>query len=104
MAKNREQNLDKFQLSLYLMPIFGPIWALINLKLFSYNLNSEQKKIGKISVNLGLAWLISYSSLWLSGSLTSDILSLRLLYLNGTITTTYFLICLVLITRLWSKK
>lgn len=104
MAKNREQNLDKFQLSLYLMPIFGPIWALINLKLFSYNLNSQQKKTGKISVNLGLAWLISYSTLWLGGSLTSDILSLRLLYFNGIITTTYFLICLILITRLWSKK
>jgi hypothetical protein len=104
MAKNREQNLDKFQLSLYLMPIFGPIWALINLKLFSYNLNSQQKKTGKISVNLGLAWLISYSTLWLGGSLTSDILSLRLLYFNGIITTTYFLVCLILITRLWSKK
>lgn len=104
MAHNREQNLDKFQLSLYLMPVFGPVWALVNLKLFSSHLNSTQKKTGKISLNLGLAWLISYSTLWFGGSFTSDILSVRLLYFNGIITTTYFLICLILITRLWSKK
>ncbi|BAQ63462.1 hypothetical protein [Geminocystis sp. NIES-3709] len=104
MSHHREQNLDKFQLSLYLMPLFGPIWALINLKFFPYNLNSEQKKTSRISLRLGLAWLITYSTLWAGGSLTSDLLSIRLLYFNGIITTTYFLICLILITRLWSKK
>jgi len=86
------------------MPIFGAIWALINLKLFSYNLNPEQKKSCKNSLNLGLAWLISYSTLWLGSNFTSDLFSLRLLYFNGIITTSYFLISLVLIIRLWSKR
>ena len=104
MTHNREKNLDKFQLSLYLMPLFGPIWALINLKLFSYNLNSEQKKTARLSLNLGFAWLITYSTLWMGENFTSDLLSLRLLYFNGIITTTYFLICLILIIKLWSKK
>lgn len=104
MRKNRDQSLDKFQQSLYLMPLFGPIWALINLNFFSDYLDSERKKVGILSLRLGIAWLIAYSSLWLGSSVTSDVLSLRLLYFNGIMTTTYFFICLILLIRLWTKK
>lgn len=104
MGENREQNLDKFQLSLYLMPIFGPVWALIHLKYFPHNLDQQQKKTSRLSLRLGMAWLITYSSLWVGGMMTSELLSIRLLYFNGIITTTYFFICLILISQLWSQN
>jgi len=104
MPQDRQQNLDKFQLSLYLMPLLGPIWSLINLRYFSQNLDQEQKKTSRVSLRLGMAWIIAYSTLSLGGNITSDFLSFRLLYFNGIITTTYFLICLILISRLWSKN
>jgi hypothetical protein len=104
MGENRQQNLDKFQLSLYLMPLFGPVWALIHLTYFPHNLDSQRKKTSRLSLKLGMAWLIAYSTLWVGGNITSDLLSIRLLYFNGIITTTYFLICLILISRLWSQN
>lgn len=104
MGENREQNLDKFRLSLYLMPLFGPVWALIHLKYFSHNLDLQQKKTSRLSLRLGLSWLIAYSTLWVGGNVTSDLLSIRLLYFNGIITTTYFLVCLILVSRLWSQN
>ncbi|MBL1209305.1 hypothetical protein [Geminocystis sp. GBBB08] len=104
MRENREQNLDKLQLSLYLMPLFGPIWALIRLKFFPHNLDSQQKKTSRLSLKLGMFWLITYSTLWVGGCVTSELLSIRLLYFNGIITTTYFLLCLILISRLWSQN
>lgn len=104
MGENREQNLDKFQLSLYLMPLFGPVWALIHLKYFPDNLDSQQKKTSRLSLRLGLSWLIAYSSLWIGGNVTPDILSFRLLYFNGIITTSYFLVCLILVSRVWSQN
>lgn len=104
MNENREQNLDKFQLSLYLMPLFGPIWALIHLKYFPHHLDSLQKKTSRLSLRLGMGWLIAYSSLWVGGNITSEILSVKLLYFNGIITTTYFFVCLILISQLWSQN
>ncbi len=100
MKKNREDNLDKLQLSLYLMPVFGPIYVLLSFG----NVDGSHTKTAMLSLRLGLAWVVAYSTLWLGSSLTSDVFALRLLYLNGLFTTGYFLVCLFFIIRTWNKR
>lgn len=100
MNNNREQNLDKLQLSLYLMPVFGPIYVLMSFG----NVDGSHVKTAMLSLRLGIAWIIAYSSLWLGSSVTPDIFSLRLLYLNGLLTTGYFLFSFFLIIRIWNQK
>lgn len=99
MKQNRTNNLDKLQLSLYLMPIFGPIYVLISFG----HLDSSQTKTAMLSLRLGIGWLITYSTLWLGSNLTTDLFSLRLLYLNGLLTTGYFLVCLFFILKVWNR-
>ena len=100
MKQNREQNLGKLQLSLYLMPVFGPIYVLLSFG----NVDGSHVKTAMLSLRLGIGWIIAYSTLWLGSNLTSDLFSLRLLYLNGLFTTGYFLVCLFFILRVWNRN
>ncbi len=100
MKQNREKNLDKLQLSLYLMPVFGPIYVLLSFG----NVDGSHVKTAMLSLRLGIGWIIAYSTLWLGSNLTSDLFSLRLLYLNGLLTTGYFLVCLFFILRVWNRN
>lgn len=99
---DREPNIDKFQLSLYLLPVIGIIPALWSLS--SHQSNTKQKKVSHVSVTLVFLWLSAYSLLWLGANTTSQLLSLRLLYLNGILTTGYFLTCTILMVRIWQGK
>ena len=103
MRDDRQQNLDKFQLSLYMMPFVGAIWAGIKLSSKS-TLDSEERKTGRLSLKMALAWLIAYSSLWLGSNMGSELWTLRLLYMNGILTTTYFIACFVFMLRIWGKN
>lgn len=61
--------------------------------------------MSRLAVTLALGWLLAYSFLWAGGvGATSQISTLRLLYLNGLLTTGYFFACFVLIARLWRGK
>jgi len=103
LINDRKNNWHKLQLSLYLMPVFGTVFALISL-VSSPEKDPQTRKVTRLSLQLGLGWLVLYSGLWLSSSFANDLFSLRLLYLNGMITTGYFLACLFFILRLWSSK
>ena len=103
MKENPQDKLDKFALSLYLMPLFGPIWALINL-IYKSNLEQKARKTARFSLRWGIIWLIVYLSLWVGGSITSDLWAVRLLYLNGVVTTSYFLFCFIFISLIWTKQ
>lgn len=103
MKEDPQDKLEKFRLSLYLMPLFGPIWALINLT-YKPSLAQGERKSARFSLGWGLIWLIVYGSLWVGGSIAPDLWAMRLLYLNGVVTTVYFLFCFVFISLIWSKK
>lgn len=100
--QNTEANLDKFQLSLYFLPVVGVIPALGNLS--NNQTNNKYKKISRLSVNLFCLWLLSYGILWLGSSTTPELISLRLMYLNALLTTGYFFTCLWLTLQIWIKK
>lgn len=91
------------RLSLYLIPIFGAFPAFWTL--YRQQGTREQRSVSRLSVILALSWLIAYSLLGVSGSLTaSSLWSVRLLYLDGLLTSGYFVTCLVLLIRLWRGK
>lgn len=98
---DRQDNWQKFRLSLYLMPIFGPVFSFLTLQ---SSPRGREKKIARLSILWGLLWLASYTLLSLGGATASDIWAFRLLYLNGVITTTYFLVSFLWIYLLWKRN
>lgn len=98
----KEQKLNKFQLTIYLLPIVGWVPALWSL--YIKQGNREEKAISRLSVSLTLIWLLAYSLLSVGSAQTSEFLALRLLYFNGLLTSGYLLTSLGLIIRLWQGK
>ncbi len=97
-----EQKINKIQLIMYLIPLVGCLPALWTL--YNNQGNSEQKSVSRLSIKVTLIWLLAYGALWLGSVYTPETLSLRLLYLNGLITTGYILTCLGVIISLWHNK
>jgi len=98
------------QLWIYLLPIVGVIpavWTLYRPQTNNQtNLvkNREQTKASRLSVNLALVWLVSYSLLSLGAAGATEVMSFRLLYANAILTSAYFVTCTILMSRLSSKK
>ncbi len=91
------------QLTIYLIPIVGLIPSLWTLS--GQNQSSDKRAVSRLSVTLTVSWLMAYSVLSLGETLMpSTLWSMRLLYLNGILTTGYFLIDLILVFRLWQGK
>ena len=106
-----------FQLWIYLLPVIGvvpAIWTLYRVEKqpktsFSEVSDSlirlkQQHKASRLSLNLALVWVSSYSLLSLGAANVSGIGSFRLLYVNAVITTGYFLACTILMFRLTKKS
>ncbi len=99
---SRYEPTEKFRLSLYLLPVFGifpAIWTLTR-----QDADSHTKQISRTSLNLALAWSIVYFSCWEGASWTGEIASLRLLYVNALVTTSYFGLCFWLTLRIWQGR
>lgn len=97
-----ETKLNKLQLMLYLIPVVG--WIPAMWTLYHRQGNSAQKSVSRISVTLTLSWAIAYILLWTSSGFTPETYTLRLLYLNGLLTSGYIIVSLSLILRLWKQK
>jgi hypothetical protein len=98
----QDDPIRKLQLSLYLLPIVGIIPALFTLN--SKYSCQKQKKVSTLSLKLFFFWLLSYICLWLGAIASSEVVFIRLLYLNGILTTGYFLTCLVFALLIWRGK
>ena len=104
--KNRdifaEKRLKRLELFIYLTPAIGLIPAL--WKLYRKEGDREERSVYRLSVNLGLTWLVTYSLLWLGATETSAVVTFRLLYLNGLLSSGYFLVCIILMVRILQGK
>lgn len=98
----KEEKLKRLQLSIYLLPMLGCVPALWTLYLCEGN--REQQAISRLSIILGLGWLLAFSLLGVGATQTADVLSFRLLYFDALLTSGYFLVCLGLFVRLWQDK
>ncbi|MCC0175942.1 hypothetical protein I4641_02970 [Waterburya agarophytonicola K14] len=111
---NRLLNSQKIErhlkLWIYLLPVVGVIPAVWTLYRPQPNNESNlaehrsEKKASRLSLNLVLIWLISYTSLSLGASNTTGIVAFRLLYANTILTTAYFVACIFLMSRLSHKS
>ncbi|MEH2179815.1 hypothetical protein [Nostoc sp.] len=93
--------IPKTQLLLHLVPIVGffpSLWTL-----YRGQGSREQLAISRLSITLGLTWLLSYLLL-ATGAATSDFFGLRLFILNSFLTSGYFLVSVWLILRLMQGK
>ncbi len=97
-----EEKLKRLELFIYLIPVIGLFPAL--WRLYRPSGDRQQQSVSRVSVTLALIWLIAYSLIWLGATQTSEILTFRLLYASGLLTSGYFLVCISLMVRLWQGK
>jgi hypothetical protein len=90
-----DNRLQRLRLCLYLIPVLGAIPSLWVVTQAGKD-SSQVRSIARRSILLTGSWLLIYGLLWWSGLQSSELISLRLLYLNSLLTSGYFIICLVL--------
>ena len=115
--KQTEQHL---QLWIYFLPVVGvipAIWtisqsqsqarAIANSQNNPLKDSSEllqQLKASRLSLNLTLIWLCSYILFSYGAADGTEIIAFRFLYANAIVTTSYFVACTFLMTRLGKKR
>jgi hypothetical protein len=94
-------DLKRLQLYVYLIPVLGFFPALWTL--YRRQGTREQQAASRLSVTLAFTWLLG--SIFLSaGGQVSEFWTLRLLLMNGLLTSGYFLVSIGLMVRLWRGK
>lgn len=97
------QDLQRLQLFIYLVPVFGFFPALWTL--YRRQGTREQQAVSRLSVTLAFAWLLSFVLLSAgAGAHPSEFWTLRLLFTNTLLTSGYFLVSLGLMARVWQRK
>ncbi len=97
--------LKRLQLFLYLVPVFGffpACWTLYRRKG-----NPQQRTVSRQVITLALAWGLGYVLLGTGSEamiVDAEPLGVYLLLLNGLLTSSYFLVNLWLMVRLWQHK
>ncbi|HEY9295715.1 MAG TPA: hypothetical protein VIQ31_04970 [Phormidium sp.] len=91
-----------YQLFIYLIPVVGFFPALWTL--YRRDSDRQQQTVSRLSVTLALGWLLAYGLLGAGVAQASETLTLRLLFINGLLTSGYFLVSLWLMVRLWQRK
>jgi hypothetical protein len=121
--KQTEQHL---QLWIYFLPVVGVIPAIWTISqsqdqaiakgrqsLIANSQNNplkdssellQQLKASRLSLNLTLIWLCSYILLSCAAADGTEIIAFRFLYANAIVTTSYFVACTFLMTRLGKKR
>lgn len=98
------QDINRLQMFFYLVPVVGVFPSLWTL--YRRQGSREQQSVSRLSVTLALAWLSAYVLLG-AGAQISEIsqeLTLRLLFMNSMLTSSYFLVCVWLMVRLSQRK
>ncbi|HEY9738628.1 MAG TPA: hypothetical protein V6D06_20185 [Trichocoleus sp.] len=95
------ETLERLQLLIYLVPIFGLFPALWSLYLKQGS--RQEKTVSRLVVTLALGWLITFGVLSAGGQLAPS-LSLRLLVSSTLVTTGYFVTNFWLMVRLLQGK
>ncbi len=97
-----DDRIQRLQRGLYLLPVLGILPALWELN--RPHPNRENRRVSLLSLRLTGAWALGYAALWLGSTVGSDRLELRFLYLNGLLTSGYFLACFWFLWRTTQAK
>jgi hypothetical protein len=98
----KENKLKFLKLLIILLPIIGFVPALWTL--YQSASTSEEKKVSRVSLGLGISWLIAYILLGIGAGNSSDLITFRLMYLNGLITSGYFIASVIFMFGIWRGK
>lgn len=97
-----ERRLKQWQLALYLIPVLGTLPALWSL---SRPGDRPTHRVCRLSLLFALIWLLTYSLLNFSqGQVPSGVVGFRIMFLNGLLTSGYFLTCFTLMVNLARGK
>lgn len=96
------QQLQRLQLFIYLIPVLGFFPALWTL--YRRQGNREQQSVSRLSVTLAAGWMLGYVLFLSAGTQSSEFWAIRLMFLNSLFTSGYFLVSLGLMVRLWQRK
>lgn len=98
----QEKRLKHLQMYLYFVPVVGIVPALWTLS--RREQDREQRSASRLAIVLALSWFLAYSLLSTGATQTTELLKFRLLFLDGLLTSGYFLTCLGLMLRVWQRK
>jgi hypothetical protein len=93
--------LTRLQLSVYLAPIIGFFPALWTL--YRRDGTPAHKATSRLSVTLALCWLSGYILLE-TGARSAEFATLPLLIVSSAFTSSYFIVCVGLMVRLWQRQ
>jgi hypothetical protein len=98
----KEQKLQQIRLLIYLIPVIGIVPALWTLYLGQGD--RRQIQVSRLAIALTGSWLLAYILLWFGPGQNEELLNFRLMYLNGLLTSGYFVVCVGLMFRIWQGK
>ncbi|MEB3225867.1 MAG: hypothetical protein VKJ86_08690 [Synechococcus sp.] len=97
-----ENRLRQLRLYLYLLPILGFFPAL--WQLYWRKGDRREQQASRQAIMLMLSWLALYLGLSWGGDHLTGVSGFRIMFLNGMVTSGYFLGCLFLMVRVWQKS
>jgi hypothetical protein len=103
--RHRETDaLQRLTTFMYLIPIFGVVPSLVTL--YRRQADRRELSICRLSVLMALIWFFAYVTLNVGTDISGlpTMTSIRLLFVNGSICSGYFLVSLWLMVRLWQGK
>lgn len=101
LEPSENPDLEQLQLFIYLIPVMGffpSLWTL-----YRRQGTRKQQAVSRLSVTLAFGWLLGYILLS-TGVQGSEFWNIRLLFINGMLTSGYFLVSVGLMVRLWQRK
>jgi hypothetical protein len=93
--------LRRLQLFIYFIPVMGVLPALWTL--YRRDGNQRQQLASRLSVILGLTWVLT-ASLLSAGASQAETAALSLWVLNSLATSSYFFVSFWLMVRVWQRK
>lgn len=111
------EDLDRLQIFIYLIPVLGffpALWTLYRQaggrsqtdssgRSRSGNSESTRQNASRLAVTLAMGWIVGYALLG-AGAQAADSLTLPLLITSSLLTSGYFLVNIWLMVRLWQGR
>ena len=92
---------ERQKLFVYVIPVIGVFPSLWTL--YRRQGSLVQRSVSRLAVTLALGWLLAHFLIE-AGSNTTESLRIPLLLTSSVLTTSYFIVCLGLMIRLWKRQ
>ncbi|MCC3412924.1 MAG: hypothetical protein JGK24_24575 [Microcoleus sp. PH2017_29_MFU_D_A] len=93
--------LDRASLFVLMIPVIGFFPALWNL--YRRQGSPERKAVSRLAIALAFSWLLGHILLE-AGAISAESSTLTMLLMSSLLTTSYFIVALGLMVRLWKRQ